>query len=657
MITKIIHALLLVCAGLCWAQEAEVPIASGKRPNVVVILADDLGWNDISLHGGQTPTPNIDKLAAQGVQLDNLVVNSVCSPTRAAFLTGMHSPRNGFGAEVGDCLNAEFRTIAQAFRGSGYRTGLFGKWHNGSTTSKVPRSATPLQVGFDRFIGFFGGGTDYYDQRRSDARNWFVGDSPVSEGEGYTTELITDASVEFIKECGDAPFLCVVAEAAPHEPFQATDALLQRVPESLRSGIELTEEIVRTKSRDPNKKVDRETWEFGGFTEAERRVVYSAMLIGLDDSVGRVMKTLEEKGIEKDTIVLFFSDNGAMQFIREGNLPLRGWKHELYDGGVHVPAFLVAPGKIKPGSNFEPLVRAEDLYPTLASLAGVPLQSSRPFDGVSFAAALEGKGEAPVVDWNGIFVYYGAHRNAEWKLIARASGNELYNLRNDPSESKDVAAENPEVVKSLRAKHDAWLKDVSANVNYSPAQTADEAAPVPEGEVLELVVPTDFRKPKHMIEIPVPKPAVLKDSGGADNGLQAEPGDRLVYDICYESVPANSAVYVSADRSGASVFSQNCGVDSEGNLVAVKTGSAVTSGQWKRHVIGVGNLAAMRHAPLRLMIEAPPQRKEEIRVLLDNIHILKLDGRKVPYWNGGAPPPAGDSRIKLDVKSQESRGV
>ncbi len=641
------------------ALSVEGAKASQQRPNVVVILADDLGWNDISLNGGPTPTPNIDSLAAQGAQLENMVVNSVCSPTRAAVLTGMYAARNGFGGEVGDCMNAEFRTIAQTFGGNGYRTGLFGKWHNGKPDGKTPGSVTPLQAGFDKFAGFFGGATDYFDQRTkggaSSERNWFVGNDRVPEGAGYTTDLITDASVDFINETSEAPFLCVVAEAAPHDPFQATDALLQRVPESLKAGVQLTEEDVRSKSRDPNKKTDHETGEFGGFTEAERNVVYSAMLIGLDDSVGRILQALEDRGIAENTIVFFFSDNGAMRFIREGNLPLRGWKHELYDGGVHVPAFLVAPGRVQPGSKFEPLVRAGDVYPTLAALAGVPVETSRSLDGVSMAAALEGKGEAPAVEWNGIFVYYGAHRNADWKLIARANGNELYDLRNDLSESRDVAAEHPDVVKSLRAKHDAWLKEVGANVNYSPAAPAPEADPAPDGEVLEVVVPTDFRKRKHVIDIAAPTPASVKAAGGSADDLQALPGDRLVYDICFESAPDGSMAYVSPSRVGATVFGPNCGVDSAGHVVASKADSSTPVGQWQRHVVGVGNLAAMRHGPLRLLIEAKPQREGDFRVLLDNIHILKPDGRKVPYWQGGAPLAPGDGRIKIEVKPNAPR--
>jgi len=626
------------------------------RPNVVVILADDLGWNDVSLHGGKTPTPNLDNLAKCGVEFTNFIVNSVCSPTRAAFLTGMNAVRNGFGAEVGDCLNPEFRTIAQSFRDSGYRTGLFGKWHNGKPDGKSRASMTPWRAGFEYFQGFFGGGTDYYNQLPKESRpgapsrrNWYLNSEHVAEGEGYTTDLITDATVNFIEANQKNPFFCVVAHAAPHDPFQATDALLKRVPESLRAGTSLTEESVRAKSRDPNKKTDFQTGEFGGFTEHEREVVYSAMLIGLDDGVRKIINSIKTNGLEKNTIVLFFSDNGAMRFIREGNLPFRNWKHELYEGGIHVPGFLVVPGgKIIAGSKFEPVIRAEDLFPTLASMANVTIGNHRPLDGVNMAPALEGKEKAAEVDWNGIFVNYGAHRTSDWKLIIRAKSKELYNIRIDLSESKDVSLEFPDIVKKLHAKHMAWLKEVGANVNYSPAEKNTVSEPNPEGEVLNVVLPVSADKKKQFFDF---EKLTTKSTGLPSEDLQADPGDCLVYDICQESMPANTSAYVSPIREDATVFGVNAGIDSNGMLVAARSSSNSELGKWTRHVVGIGNLAAMSHSRVRFVIEAPTHRRQEVSVLLDNIHILKKTGLKIRIWSGGDPPRAVKSDIIVSKKS------
>ena len=379
MVPRIIRSVrlgLLLAASAASVFAASGPATSG-RPNIVVILADDLGWNDISLHGSATPTPNIDRLATSGVEFKNLVVNSVCSPTRAAFYTGREAIRSGYGGEVGDRINPEFRTIAQTLQAAGYRTGLFGKWHNGlppdSKRAGGPWCPTPMKEGFETFAGFYGGGTDYFTQSGGNARNWYANDERSTEA-GFSTDLITDNAVRFIEENTAKPFFCMVAEAAPHEPFEATDALLKRVPAGIRGDIQLTEGIVRERNLDKNKKTDAKTWEYGGFTEAERKVVYSAMVTGLDDSVGRILEALKKTGQDRNTVVLFFSDNGAMHFIREGNLPLRGWKHDMYDGAVHTPGFLCDPrGNLAAGSKYEPMVRAVDLYPTLASLAGVPI--------------------------------------------------------------------------------------------------------------------------------------------------------------------------------------------------------------------------------------------------------------------------------------------
>lgn len=187
-----IRAVFVLFGVLCHSGTPVIAKESPARPNVLVIIADDLGRNDISLHCGATPTPHIDSLASSGVSFRNLIVNPVCSPTRAAFLTGCEAVRSGFGGEVGDRLNPAFPTIAQRFKAAGYRTGLFGKWHNGKPSSRqtTPWRPTPMKAGFDHFEGFYGGGTDFYNQTdtKKRKRNWYLNDSPSAD-EGYTTDL------------------------------------------------------------------------------------------------------------------------------------------------------------------------------------------------------------------------------------------------------------------------------------------------------------------------------------------------------------------------------------------------------------------------------------------------------------------------------------
>jgi arylsulfatase A-like enzyme len=550
--------------------------APEERPNVLVILADDLGWSDISLHGSQTPSPHIDRLAASGVAFRNLIVSSVCSPTRAAFYTGCDAVRSGYGGEVGDRLNPAFGTIARTFRAAGYRTALVGKWHNGKPATDDPWSLTPMQAGFEVFEGFHGGGTDYYGQSRQPAapRNWYVNDIQAPPGNAYTTDLITDAAIRFIEADARRPFFCTVAHAAPHEPFQATEALLRRVPDAIRGGIRLTGETVRERSREfeRTRKSNPETWEYGGFTEAERRVVYSAMVIGLDDSVGRILDSLRKTGRDRDTIVLFLSDNGAMRYIREGNLPFRAWKHDMYDGAIHVPGFLSYPrGGIAAGSTYAPMLRCVDLYPTLSGLAGVPLPCEGPaIDGVSILPALLGRAPPPRLEWNGIFVYYGGYRDDRWKLIAKAGVSELYDLSNDPSESADVADRHPDVARLLRARHEAWLKAHGANVNYAPPCVPGAGEAQPRGEVLEVRLESSATPRRVHVPLPLRRKGHPAASALSAVDFVCTPGDCLIYDMKIERMVEGQAAYLSPVRGEAIVFGgvHGAGVDASGARVS-----------------------------------------------------------------------------------------
>lgn len=650
---------LLLAAAVNPAVADLVSASKPAHPNVVVILADDLGWNDISLHGSGTPTPNIDRLAAQGIEFRNLIVNSVCSPSRAAFYTGREAIRSGYGGEVGDRINPNFRTIAHSFQSAGYRTGLFGKWHNGKPADdkrgESPWCPTPMKEGFETFVGFYGGGTDFFNQTPTakKIRNWYINEKQTEEGQGYLTDLITENAVRFIEEQRNKPFFCMVAEAAPHEPFQATDALLKRVPAKIRGDIQLSEEMVRERSRDfqRTRKTDPVTWEYGGFTEAERRVVYSAMVIGLDDSVGRIVDTLKKTGQDKNTAILFFSDNGAMHFIREGNLPYRGWKHDMYDGAIHSPGMLCYPqGGLVGGTKHQPLIRAVDLYPTLASLAGIPIEDAKTLDGVDHLAVFQGKTPAPELDWNGIFVRYGGYRDNQWKLIARAGSSELYDVIKDPSESENVAEKYPEIASKLRARHDAWLKQHGANVNYTaPAVTAAPAQP--QGDVLEVTYSAPAKREKQQLDIVMNRGVLQRENKLSTEDFVCTPGDCLVYDMKLESMVPGQTAYISTLRDGSTLFEENGpGVNVDGTPVASTLKLPAPLNQWKRYILGIGNSAAFDISPLRLVVNSTVA--GDIRVLFDNIQIVKPDGRVIPVWAGGKAPDSSKSGLKLSTRSE-----
>lgn len=648
---------ILVCIQLLAGFTASPCEAqTSMHPNLLVILADDMGWNDISLHGSLTPTPNIDRLASSGVALRNLVVNSVCSPSRASFYTGCDAIRSGYGGEVGDRINPSLVTIAQTFKAAGYRTGVFGKWHNGKQGSKSPWAVTPMKAGFDSFAGFFGGGTDFFNQtpRARPPRNWYVNDQQSDVDTGYTTDLISDNSVRFIEQDSNKPFFCMVAHAAPHEPFQATDYLLARVPASIRGNIALTEKIVkeRTAKFERDGGMDEKTWEYGGFSEAERKVVYSAMMIGLDDSVGEILDALKKIGKDQNTIVLVFSDNGAMRFIREGNLPLRETKHSLYDGGIRVPGFLSFPKSgIAAGTRYEPMIRGMDLYPTLAALAGVPIKDPKVLDGVDHLPAILGEAAAPELEWNGIFVYYGGYRDNRWKLIAKAGYSELYDLKQDPSEKEDVSSKFPDVTRQLRARHDSWLKKHGANVNYTPPAVKGPHLARSAGEVLDVRWAAPKKSGKAELAIPLETAARIKARQWTLEDQVCTPGDCLVYDMKIISMRSGQTAYISPLR-GQPIFggAKGTGVDADGVRISSNEILPGPLKEWKRFVFGLGNSAASNLSDLRLVVENRNNVPGDIHLLFDNIHILKADGRVIPVWDGGNAPPGQSSLTTATIE-------
>jgi hypothetical protein len=334
-----------------------------------------------------------------------------------------------------------------------------------------------------------------------------------------------------------------------------------------------------------------------------------------------------------------FSDNGAMRFIREGNLPLRETKHSLYEGGVHVPGFLSYPkGGITAGADYEPMIRGVDLYPTLAALAGIPLEGLKTLDGVDHLPAILGKAKAPEVEWNGIFVYYGGYRDNQWKLIAKAGSSELYDLKKDPSEKDDVSEKFPEITRRLRARHDDWLKKHGANVNYTPPAVKGPHEARPAGQVLEVRWEAPKRSGKAQTTFALPKPAQMNAAGLTAEDQVCTPGDCLVYDMKIESMQQGQTAYLSPTRGGP-IFggARGTGIDASGARVCSTEKLPGPLNEWKRYVLGLGNSAASGLGDLQLVFESKVT--SDVRVLLDNIGIVKPNGQVIPIWHGGGAPP------------------
>lgn len=422
-------------------------------PNIVIIYADDLGYGDVGCFGSvDVRTPHLDRLAARGIRMTDWYSNSpVCSPSRAALLTGRHPVNAGvqeiLGGKRGTPGLPEQPTIASRLQDAGYRTGIFGKWRLGAGDGFRPRDR-----GFEHHFGFLAGCVDYYShifywgQGVNPVHDLWDDDREVYDNGRYLTEAIAERAERFIVESTGEPFLCFVPFNAPHYPMHA-----------------------------PREYVDR----FPGLPE-DRRIM-AAMISAMDDGIGRILDTLERQGIADDTIVFFSSDNGPSTESRnwlngeeidyQGGSTggLRGNKGSLFEGGIRVPAIISWPSTLPQGAEWSEPAAMMDLLPTLLDAAGVP--SSGAIDGRSVLGALRDAGStAPSADRT-LFWEYGpqlAARRGRFKLTTSArehlggpfelGRSILVDLEADPAESTDISAEHPEVAASLQAELSAWAR-------------------------------------------------------------------------------------------------------------------------------------------------------------------------------------------------------
>jgi len=429
-------ASMIVFAGVCTSLPAD------ERPNIVVMLADDLGWNGVGFHGDWMETPNIDSIATSGIELDRFYVAPMCSPTRAGLLTGRYPIRFGLARAVippyrNFGLPPEETTLAEALVQAGYKhRGVFGKWHLGHHHRKWH----PLSQGFTHFEGHYNGAIDYFELSRDGQPDWHVNQLPTQRS-GYATDLIAEAASKFIQESAksDAPYFCYIPFNAPHSPFQAKQKDIQRFA--------------------PGRKV----------TKLHK---LQAMIWSLDQAVGKVLASIEATGESDNTQVWFLSDNGGVGGFKENNLPLRGSKLTTFEGGVRVVACVRWPAKWPGSRKVSQTMGYIDVLPTILQSAGEPISrgKSRPLDGVSLHGLLSGKTETlSERDW---FSYHGqagvdtetiAIRSEPWKLVVngpdiRPFGQPiehhvfLFNIASDPNEKVNLIDNHPQVAQQLFAK-------------------------------------------------------------------------------------------------------------------------------------------------------------------------------------------------------------
>ncbi|MEK7865655.1 MAG: sulfatase [Planctomycetota bacterium] len=406
---------------------AVLPLFADDPPNVLVIVADDLGYGELGAQGNkQIPTPNIDSIAASGVRFTNgYVTCPVCAPTRAGLNTGRYQQRFGLelnpgpgGKAAGDYgLPREEKMLAERLKEQGYTTGMFGKWHLGYAEGK-----RPPERGFDEFFGFLGGGHSYVSGGRK-AGGIMRGIEEVDEEE-YLTDAFAREASSFIEKHADEPFYVYLPFNAVHSPLQGKEELLAEFPR-LRG--------------------DRKT--------------FAAMLTALDQGVGRVLETLRAKGLDEKTLVIFIADNGGpTPSTTSKNDPLRGTKATVYEGGIRVPYFVSWKGHVPEGKTYDRPVISLDIVPTVMAAVGAPVLAGEKLDGVDLLPFLAGEeGGAP---HEALYWRYGdqmAIRKGDWKLLkTRAGGVELYDLSKDIAEEHDLAAEQVEKAEELLSTWEAW---------------------------------------------------------------------------------------------------------------------------------------------------------------------------------------------------------
>ncbi|HWE39464.1 MAG TPA: sulfatase-like hydrolase/transferase [Isosphaeraceae bacterium] len=413
-------------------------VGAAERPNLVLILADDLGWGDVGFNGRKSwATPNLDRFAAQGTTFRRFyTAGAVCNPSRAAILTGKSTIHCGVTGN-GDDLPSREVTVAEALKAQGYATGLFGKWHQGRPRAGAKESVHPMDQGFDEFFGDVDArdAWEKFPKRLWDGRT----QRPVA---GYADDLFTDRAIDFLKRRRQRPFFLYIPYINSHFNIAAPE-----------------DEIARFR---------------GKFAEVDPKhpanATYAAMVARLDRNVGRVLAALDEQGLAGNTLVVFTSDQGATfesgnkgtSVYHDSNAPFRGQKRTLWEGGMRVPAAARWPGHIPGGTVSDAVMQTIDLFPTFLAAAGVRPESAWHLDGNDLLPAWTRGAPSPdrtlFFEWRSEGSDLVAALRGDFKLVVQRGGKpELYDVVADPAERRDVSALHPDLVRGLHSDLKAWL--------------------------------------------------------------------------------------------------------------------------------------------------------------------------------------------------------
>lgn len=441
----------LLLSGVACSSFRATPQLETDRPHILVILADDLGYKDVGYHGSEIQTPNIDKLAATGVRMNQFYVQSFCSPTRSSLMTGRYPIRQGLQvgvipppAQFGLPLNE--RTLPEALKEVGYQTYIVGKWHLGL----FQKDYLPNQRGFDYHYGHYLGMIDYFTHERKGGLDWHRNGKTLHE-EGYTTNLFADDAERIIAAHDpNTPMFFYMSCNAPHVPLQAPDEYINK---------------------------------YAHIKDMKRRV-YAAMVDCMDVAIGRILDALRNRGMLDNTLILFCSDNGGPINNGSSNGPLREGKGSLYEGGVRVPAVAVWPGRLKARLVIHEPMHIVDWYPTLLKQAGASLRQPLPLDGLDVWPTLtEGKPSPHIEILHNLEPDRGAIRRGDWKLVVTKPSKrhqiqvelvELFNIANDALEKNNLAAEYPDKVQELMARLDYYAEQAVTSLHDTAPKPTEE---------------------------------------------------------------------------------------------------------------------------------------------------------------------------------------
>jgi arylsulfatase A-like enzyme len=527
-----IRALALLASLLCSVGAAAV--TKPPAPNVVIFLADDLGWADVGFRGGPIDTPAIDRLAREGVELGRFYTTPICSPTRAALMTARDPMRLGVAYAVimpwsNNGIHPDEHFMPESFQAAGYQTAIIGKWHLGH----AQETYHPNRRGFDHFFGHLHTEVGYFPPFKSQGGKDFqqngqsIPDDAIAE-DAYESFVLADEAVRFIEDRDKSrPFFLYMPFIAPHTPLDAPDDLKAKYKD-------LEDDRLPTRSRntDRSRQIAKLT------LRPSARPMYAAVVDAMDQAIGRVLDAIDEQGIADDTIVLFFSDNGGAAYATGGadNVPLRGGKGDTFEGGIRVVSLLRWPGHLEAGSHYDEILSVMDVFPTLAAAAGVEPGAWRTLDGRNAWPAIQSGEAVPLDD----YLFFASetplrgsfHLTAfddDWKLVQEIEQgflsaevtNHLFQIDNDPHERNNLAAQHPDVVARMSDAIQRW------RLRYPVSGTRST-----------LVPPPGWRAPRDWATYPQPVAELLSEPApGMPPANALRPldwmhgeGGRLIYD-------------------------------------------------------------------------------------------------------------------------------